>query len=75
MTSGPAPMCIAGPLGPCIHLHDDSEDIETEDGLHRTCDAFPQGIPDDIYFEATAHDIPHADDSGIRYEGSRASDG
>jgi len=36
------------------------------DGL--TCEAFPEGIPDEIIFEGRDHTEPFKGDRGIRYE-------
>ena len=33
-----------------------------------TCDAFPDGIPLDIQFGSTVHDVPYNRDNGIVYE-------
>ena len=46
----------------CKHFHD-------EWTAPRTCEAFPEGIPVEIYFEATDHTKPFNGDNGIRFEG------
>jgi hypothetical protein len=33
-----------------------------------TCDAFPEGIPDDILWNKFDHRKPHDGDHGVRYE-------
>jgi hypothetical protein len=33
-----------------------------------TCDALPDGIPDDIYWNRFDHRKPHGGDHGVRYE-------
>lgn len=57
MTVGAAPMCVN-----CKHFHD-------EKGA--TCDAFPEGIPDEIYIEGHDHRKPFKGDNGIRFESGR----
>lgn len=44
--------------------------IEEElEGLHTfICDAFPNGIPDEISYRAHSHKTPHPGDNGIQYE-------
>lgn len=32
------------------------------------CDAFPEGIPGNIFFEGGQHEEPYPGDQGIRYE-------
>ena len=32
------------------------------------CDAFPNGVPDEIYFDCGDHRKPFAGDNGIRFE-------
>jgi len=56
MTIGPAPMCLF-----CKHL------IETEEGRD-VCKAFPEGIPDEIYFHYYDHRKEFPGDKGIRFE-------
>lgn len=34
---------------------------------HPTCEAFPDGIPDAIYFEAFDHRDPFPGDNGVRF--------
>jgi hypothetical protein len=45
----------------CTRFHADDES-----GL--TCDAFPEGIPDDIIYNDFDHRSPHADDNGLQYD-------
>jgi hypothetical protein len=52
MTSVLTPMCYT-----CIHL---------QPGM--TCDAFPEGIPDEIAESAADHRLPYPGDNGIQYE-------
>lgn len=55
MTSFSAPICMA-----CLHRH-----IEG-DGF--TCDAFPDGIPDEIIQSEADHREPFPGDQGIQFE-------
>ncbi len=41
----------------CVHTH-----------AGPTCDAFPDGIPDEILFNLVDHRKPYPGDHGIRYE-------
>ncbi len=34
----------------------------------RTCDAFPEGIPDEIWFGTIRHDKPYLGDHGIQFK-------
>jgi hypothetical protein len=43
--------------GPCIHIGD-----------HKTCDAFPDGIPDLLFFNVHDHRKPIAGDHGVLFE-------
>ncbi|MCK9596415.1 hypothetical protein M0R19_04485 [Candidatus Pacearchaeota archaeon] len=54
MTTGKVPMCIN-----CIHF-------KIEFGL--PCDAFPKGIPDEIFMSSFDHHKPFKGDRGIRFE-------
>ena len=58
MVSYDMPMCLK-----CKHFHKKSR---YEDD--RTCDAFPDKIPDYIYFEAGDHTKPIEGDNGIVFE-------
>jgi hypothetical protein len=53
MTDVPAPLCIF-----CRHL---------KEGRVR-CEAFPDGIPDDLLFALRDHREPYEGDRGIRFE-------
>jgi hypothetical protein len=53
MTDIPAPLCIF-----CRHL---------KEGSIR-CEAFPEGIPDDLLFVLHDHREPYPGDRGIRFE-------
>ena len=53
MQCGP-PICWA-----CIHFHDRES---------RSCEAFPKGIPNKIYFEAYDHRRPFPGDEGVGFE-------
>jgi hypothetical protein len=46
----------------CLHFHDD-DNRETA-----TCDAFPDGIPEQILTGEVDHKSPFPNDNGIRYE-------
>lgn len=45
----------------CKHYH-------IEDVKRNTCDAFPDGIPDEIWRGDNAHKNPYPGDHGIQYE-------
>jgi hypothetical protein len=47
----------------CKHLH--PKDVTTDT---RTCNAFPNGIPDKILWEDVEHNQPYAGDGGIQFE-------
>lgn len=40
----------------------------TTDDFVPTCKAFPEGIPDEIFFEKVTHDKPYHGDNGIQFE-------
>lgn len=56
MTLFPAPMCYA-----CAHFHG-------REGIERTCEAFPRGIPHRLHFECGDHRKPWKGDQGIQFE-------
>ncbi|MCE5277189.1 MAG: hypothetical protein ABFD92_16800 [Planctomycetaceae bacterium] len=45
----------------CRHLRDISRNP-------RTCDAFPDGIPVDVFSGERSHDVPLPNDNGIQFE-------
>jgi hypothetical protein len=53
VTSRPLPQCSA-----CLHLAVDPE---------QTCAAFPDGIPDEIWWNRADHREPFEGDGGIRW--------
>jgi hypothetical protein len=54
MTVRPLPQCAT-----CLHLEVDPE---------QTCTAFPDGIPDDIWWNRFDHRQPHSGDHGVGWE-------
>lgn len=44
--------------------YDESEGIK----LTRQCEAFPEGIPEDIFFGDEDHRLPQPNDNGIQFE-------
>jgi hypothetical protein len=50
------PQCLQ-----CKYFHD-------EDTEHSTCDAFPQGIPEDILLSKFDHSKPFPGDNGIQFQ-------
>lgn len=57
------PVCLE-----CKHRHP-----TPEAGAPMTCDAFPDGIPEEIIYEGENHDEPYPGDHGIRFELSEAA--
>jgi len=55
MTIGSPPICLE-----CKHWHSDNEEAFT-------CDAFPEGIPDDIILNRQDHHKPYHGDKGIQF--------
>ena len=57
MTTGPRSQCDA-----CVHL-------DPRQGFTQpTCDAFPSGIPDEVYNNTLDHRQPVDGDRGIRFD-------
>lgn len=52
---GSAPLCVS-----CKRLRDYDHD-------RISCDAFPEGIPDEIIFNEVSHKNPVDGDNGLRY--------
>lgn len=55
MIMGPAPLCLK-----CVRFHEDSHE-----GF--TCDAFPEGIPDEIVLGGFNHNRPFPGDNGMQF--------
>jgi hypothetical protein len=55
MTTDIQPMCLA-----CEHLNRQADD--------RSCAAFPEGIPEDIWTNQHDHHKPYPGDQGMRFE-------
>jgi len=55
---GPAPMCLD-----CKHFY-----FNLDNEPHYCCDAFPKGIPKEIYIQAGDHTKPWPGDHGIQFE-------
>ena len=61
MTTGLAPQCIE-----CKHAPGNQGRPVTKPGAW--CDAFPDGIPEDIFWGDHNHKKPYPGDNGIRFE-------
>jgi hypothetical protein len=59
---GPAPICLN-----CKHFHQGGEGL--------TCDAFPEGIPDDILTTDVEHRKPYPGDHGMQFEQAKLTRG
>lgn len=57
MTTGPRAQCMA-----CKNLH------PLKFATQPTCDAYPQGIPDEIFTNERDHRQPIGGDNGIQFE-------
>jgi hypothetical protein len=55
MIMGPTPLCLK-----CARFHDNNEDTFT-------CDAFPNGVPDEIVLRGFNHNNPFPGDKGLRF--------
>ena len=53
MTFGPAPVCFQ-----CARLKDIDDSA---------CEAFPDGIPESIWFDGDPHDTPRGSDGGLTF--------
>lgn len=58
MTQGVPPLCFA-----CARFRPWDADVPK---AH--CEAFPEGVPDDILFAGFDHRRPHEGDHGVRFE-------
>ena len=56
---GPAPDCYK-----CKHLHPKEPAADSP----MTCAAFPDGIPDEIFFEGVSHKKSYPGDTGVKFE-------
>jgi len=64
MTVGPKSQC-----GACVHLHPlTGEAWWSPTRQRRTCDAFPDGIPEAVFGNELDHRQPVDGDHGIRFE-------
>lgn len=65
-------ICVWGPdwKNPrtCKHLKQEGVLETTTYGVYGTCDAFPDGIPADIYYGESSHVEHVPGDHGIKYE-------
>jgi hypothetical protein len=55
MIMGPTPLCLR-----CARFHDNNKDTFT-------CDAFPQGVPDEIVLGGFNHNQPFRGDNGMQF--------
>lgn len=56
MTTGPRPQCLA-----CVRLH------PLKFNQQPTCDAFPAGIPDEVFDNERDHRQPIEGDNGLQF--------
>ena len=52
----------------CRHLLGAYQPEGTEEGERPCCEAFPEGIPEEIAYGDNPHTSPYPGDHGIRYE-------
>lgn len=71
-TKPQAGICRFGPdpkhPRPCRHLRQEGVLETTTYGVYGTCDAFPDGIPANVYYGESSHVEHVAGDRGIKYE-------
>lgn len=63
MTSRPPAQCLS-----CIHWQSPLDRADDSEGPMQLCDAYPDGIPDDIWWNRADHRQPQPGDHGVRWE-------